>query len=148
VRLNAGVTKAFRKYLERAAEKLGSQAALASELGIDPTRVSRLKRGQKPYGRLNFENCLKLAAILDQSPPDILRAAGHLRQAALYEQLCGPAGPNRLLKSSEWQLLQIWRSLPQYRRAAFLNLMRTEGGPAATSRREFRDGARRERRAG
>jgi DNA-binding Xre family transcriptional regulator len=139
------VTASFRQLLDRAAQKLGSQTALAAALGVDPTRISRLKQGRGDYSRLNFENCLKLAAILDEWPPDVLRAAGHARHATLFESLCGPRGAARSLKSSEWQLLQLWRDLSSTRQAAFLNLLKTEGGPAgvATSRREFSGAPRR-----
>jgi hypothetical protein len=130
----------FQGLLERAARQLGSQAALARALGIDPTRVSRLIRGGGEYARLNFENCLRLAAILDEWPAEVLRSAGHSEQAALLQRLCGSPGDERSVKSSEWQLLQMWRELPAARQAAVLTLLQTEGGPAApaaTVRREF-----------
>jgi hypothetical protein len=130
----------FRAYLDRAARSLGSQAALAKALGVDPTRISRLMRGAGEYAHLNFENCLKLAVILDEWPADVLRSAGHSDQAALLELLCGPPSLERTLKSSEWQLLQMWRDLSAARQAAVLTLLRTEGEPAApvaTVRQEF-----------
>ena len=128
----------FQSYLDQAAKHLGSQAALARALGVDPTRISRLLKGAGDYAHLNFENCLRLAAILDEWPAEVLRAAGHTEQAALLEQLCGPSG--RSIKSSEWQLLHMWRELPADRQAAVLTLLKTEGRPAAavaTVRREF-----------
>ena len=97
-------------------------------------------KGAGDYARLNFENCLRLAAILDESPADVLRTAGHTDQAVLLEQLCGPSNGERTIKSSEWQLLQMWRQLPAVRQAAVLTLLKTERGPAAppaTVRREF-----------
>jgi hypothetical protein len=130
----------FQSFLDRAAKHLGSQAALAKALGIDPTRISRLIRGAGDYAHLNFENCLRLAAILDEWPAEVLRAAGHTEQAALLEQLCGPPDSERSIKSSEWQLLHMWRDLPADRQAAILTLLKTEGRPAAppaTVRREF-----------
>src|SRR5262245_559369 len=130
----------FRAYLDRAAARLGSKVALARALGIDPTRISRLMRGTGDYARLNFENCLRLAAILDEWPTEVLKAAGHTDQAALLEQFCGPASSDRAIKSSEWQLLQMWRELPAARQAAILTLLEPEGepaAPAATVRREF-----------
>jgi DNA-binding Xre family transcriptional regulator len=138
------VTALFRTLLERAAEKLGSQTALAAALGIDPTRISRLKQGRGDYSRLNFENCLKLAAILDEWPADVLRAAGHTQHARLFEAICGRARDDRSIKSSEWELLRLWRDLPPTRQAAFLNLLKTEGGPAvaSTGRRQFSGAAR------
>src|SRR5262245_12441723 len=140
----------FRTYLDRAARRLGSQVALAKAMGIDPTRISRLMRGAGDYARLNFENCLKLAAILDEWPADVLRAAGHRDQATLLEQLCGPPTLGRAVKSSEWRLLQLWRELPAARQAAVLTLLKTEGEPAAptaTVRQEFPRSVRRRRRA-
>lgn len=130
----------FQSCLDRAAKHLGSKVALARALGIDPTRISRLMKGAGDYTRLNFENCLRLAAILDESPEEVLRAAGHTEQALLLEQLCGPPPGERPIKSSEWQLLHMWRQLPAARQAAILTLLRTEKGPAAppaTVRREF-----------
>ena len=59
----------FQSYVGRAAKHLGSQVALAKALGIDPTRISRLMKGAGDYARLNFENCLRLAAILMSGPP-------------------------------------------------------------------------------
>jgi hypothetical protein len=123
----------FRTYLDRAARRLGSQTALAKALDVDPTRISRLMRGSGEYLRLNFENCLKLATILDEWPADLLKAAGHTAQAALLEQLCGPPTVRGALKSSEWRLLQMWRELPAARQAAILTLLKTEGGPAASA---------------
>jgi hypothetical protein len=142
------VTAAFRQLLDRAAEKLGSQVALAAALGIDAARVSRLRQGRGIYSRLNFENCLKLAAILDEWPADVLRAAGHAQYATLFEKFCGPPGAAHSLKSSEWLLLQLWRDLPAERQTAFLNLLKTEGGPAgvSTRRQEFPVAARRSTR--
>ena len=58
----------FQAFLERAARRVGSQVALAKALGVDPTRISRLIRGGGDYARLNFENCLRLAQILDEWP--------------------------------------------------------------------------------
>jgi hypothetical protein len=131
----------FRTFLERATHHLGSQVALAKALGIDPTRINRLlKGGGGDYAHLNFENCLRLAAILDERPAEVLRSAGHHEQAALLEHVCGPIGGERSLRSSEWQLVQLWRELPTSRQAALLTLLATEGGPAAavtTVRREF-----------
>jgi hypothetical protein len=140
----------FQSYLERAAQSLGSQIALARALGIDPTRISRLMRGTGDYARLNFENCLRLAAILDEWPAPILRAAGHVDQAVLLERLCGPSAGERSLKSSEWQLLRKWRTLPIARQKAVITLLETEGEPAAPSasvRRQFPRDVRRRRRA-
>jgi hypothetical protein len=97
-------------------------------------------RGAGEYAHLNFENCLKLAVILDEWPAEILKAAGHTDQAALLERLCGPPSLERTLKSSEWQLLQMWRELSTARQAAVLTLLKTEGEPAApvaTVRQEF-----------
>jgi hypothetical protein len=131
---------AFRLYLDRAAHHSGSQAALAKALGIDPTRISRLMRGGGDYAHLNFENCLRLAAILDEWPADVLRAAGHAEQAVLLEQLCGPPDHERSIRASEWQLLQAWRELPRAKQAAVLTLLKTQGEPAASVaavRREF-----------
>lgn len=130
----------FQTFLDRAARRLGSQVALAKALGIDPTRISRLMRGGGDYARLNFENCLRLAAILDERPAEVLRAAGHDEQALLLEQVCGPASGERVVKSSEWQLLEMWRTLPPERQAAILTLLKPEGEPAAPPaavRREF-----------
>ena len=129
----------FRNYLDRAARHLGSQLALAKALGIDPTRISRLMRGGGDYAHLNFENCLRLAAILDEWPVEVLRAAGHTEQEVLLEQLCGPSGPERFIRSSEWQLLQTWRELPRAKQAALLTLLKAQGEPAAPAavRREF-----------
>ncbi len=130
----------FRLYLDRAARHLGSQVALAKALGIDPTRISRLMRGGGDYAHLNFENCLRLAAILDEWPVEVLRAAGHTEQAALLDQLCGPTDRERSIRSSEWQLLQAWRELPRAKQAAVLTLLKSQGEPAAPSapvRREF-----------
>lgn len=132
---------AFRIYLDRAAKHLGSQVALAKALGIDPTRVSRLMRGGGDYAHLNFENCLRLAAILDEWPVEVLRAAGHTEQALLLEQLCGPPEGERSIRSSEWEMLQAWRELPRAKQAAVLTLLKSQGEPAAppaTVRREFR----------
>src|SRR5262245_53307627 len=137
----------FQTYLNRAARHLGSQAALAKALGVDPTRISRLMKGAGDYAHLNFENCLRLAAILDEWPSEVLRAAGHTEQALLVERLYGPPTQGRSLKSSEWQMLQMWRELPAARKAAILTLLETEGGPAAsattTVRREFPSHVRR-----
>ena len=130
----------FQTLLDRAARRVGSQVALAKALGIDPTRISRLVRGSGDYARLNFENCLRLAQILDELPVDILKAAGHTEQARLFEQLCGPPSAERSLRSSEWQLLKMWRELPAARQAAILTLLKTEEEPAAPPapvRREF-----------
>ena len=140
----------FQTYLERAAQSLGSQVALAKALGIDPTRISRLMRGTGDYARLNFENCLRLASILDEWPGAILRAAGHVDQAALLEKLCGPSTGERSIKSSEWQLLKKWRTLPAARQRAVFTLLETEGEPAAAAtsvRREFPSDVRRRRGA-
>ena len=131
---------AFRLYLDRATKHLGSQLALAKALGIDPTRVSRLMHGGGDYAHLNFENCLRLAAILDEWPPEVLRAAGHAEQAVLFEQLSGPPGGERVVRSSEWKLLQAWRELPREKQAAVMTLLKAQGEPAAPSapvRREF-----------
>ena len=131
-------TDAFRLYLDRAAKHLGSQVALARALGIDPTRVSRLMRGDGDYAHLNFENCLRLAAILDEWPAEVLRAAGHIDQAVLLEKLCGPSGGERSVRSSEWALLQAWRELSREKQAAVLTLLQSQGEPAAAAvRREF-----------
>ena len=130
----------FRPYLDRAAKHLGSQVALARALGIDPTRISRLMRGGGDYAHLNFENCLRLAAILDEWPAEVLRAAGHVEQAALLEHLCGPPGGERAVRSSEWELLHAWRELPRSKQAAVLTLLKSQGEPAAPAaavRREF-----------
>jgi hypothetical protein len=136
----------FRMYLDRAAQHLGSQVALARALGIDPTRISRIMKGAGDYTHLNFENCLRLAAILDEWPSEVLRAAGHTEQAVLVEHLYGPPTHGRSLKSSEWQLLQMWRELSTERQAAIMTLLKTEGGPAAstpTLRHEFSGNVRR-----
>jgi hypothetical protein len=136
----------FQQYLDRAARHMGSQVALARALGIDPTRISRIMKGAGDYAHLNFENCLRLAAILDEWPSEVLRAAGHTEQAALVEQLYGPPGHGRSLKSSEWALLHIWRGLPAERQAAILTLLKPEGGPAVsatTVRPEFSGAVRR-----
>jgi hypothetical protein len=117
--------------LDRAAKNEGSQVALARALGIDPTRISRLMKGRGDYARLNFENCLRLAAILGEAPARVLRAAGHAEQAVLVERLCGVPSDEGSLKSSEWELLQMWRALPAQRQAALLTLLRTEEEPAA-----------------
>ena len=135
----------FQLLLGRAARHLGSQVALARALGVDPTRISRLLKSRGDYPHLNFENCLRLAAILDLSPNEVLTAAGHTEQAALLERWCGPQRPDMSIKSSEWQLLQMWRDLPVERQTALLTLLKTEGGPVAaiTDRREFPRSARR-----
>jgi hypothetical protein len=131
-------TDAFRIYLDRAAKHLGSQVALARALGIDPTRISRLMRGNGDYAHLNFENCLRLAALLDELPAEVLRAAGHTDQAVLLEKLCGPPEGERSVRSSEWALLQAWRGLSAEKQAAVLTLLESQGEPAAPAvRREF-----------
>jgi hypothetical protein len=134
------ITNDFQTLLERAARRVGSQVALAKALGIDPTRISRLIRGNGDYARLNFENCLRLAQILDEWPIEILKAAGHTEQARLFEQLCGPSRDERSVRAGEWELLQKWRELPAAQKSAILTLLRTEEEPAAPPaavRREF-----------
>jgi hypothetical protein len=59
----------FRLYLERAAKHLGSQLALARRLESIPRASAVLMRGGGDYAHHNFENCLRLAAILDEWRP-------------------------------------------------------------------------------
>lgn len=68
--------------LKRAIAVTGSQAALARAMGMNRSRLNRVINGM----RFGISNCLKLAAVIDESPHVVLRAYGYAAEADILQQ--------------------------------------------------------------
>jgi hypothetical protein len=78
------------RLIERYARRYGSLSALGKAIGLSPSRMSRLSRGDQ--GSLEVLNCLKLADLMAESPDTILRAAGKADVADLIARLYQSTG--------------------------------------------------------
>jgi transcriptional regulator with XRE-family HTH domain len=78
------------RLIERYARRYGSLSALGKAIGLSPSRMSRLARGDQ--GSLEVINCLKLAELTGESPASILRSADKADVAELIERLYQSTG--------------------------------------------------------
>ena len=117
----------FRALLERAAAKYPSKQAFAKELGITPSRFSRVLRGD--YS-MEVVNCLRLAKLSGEQPSDVLTAAGKRDVADLIEHLYG----DQTLAEPERTLLSQWAHLTGQQQSTIRSLIR-ELLPAKKKRR-------------
>lgn len=81
-------TRAFRELVLDLANRHGSLSALAQQLGLSPSRLSRVANGT-PGASMEVVNCLRLAQLAGQSPAQVLRAAGKADVADLLDGLYG-----------------------------------------------------------
>lgn len=112
-----GLENDFKALLNRIVGRYPSRAALAKELHITPSRLSRaLNTGDFP---LNVANCLRLAKLSGDSPTTILRAAGKTDVAELIELLYGKPE----YSADERELVDAWRTLSPRARTALRSLV-------------------------
>lgn len=112
--------------LSRYKERYGSLRALGHAIGLSPSRMSRLARGDE-QGSLDVINCLKLAEVTGASPTRILRAAGKGEVAALIETLYKSEGREATMPAlppDQAEVIALWTSLPPQHRAAALESLR------------------------
>src|SRR5579885_1214122 len=79
----------FKTLLNRIAAGFPSHRALATALGVTPSRLSRAMTGTGGEFPFNVTNCLRLAQLSGESASEILRAAGKKDVADLIEALYG-----------------------------------------------------------
>ena len=79
--------------------RFGSQTALGNAIGLSPTRISRVLKGDGCS--LEVISCLRLAEVTGESPTVILRAAGKWDVAELIERLYGKPRPVLIPRLSE-----------------------------------------------
>jgi transcriptional regulator with XRE-family HTH domain len=86
------VVRKFGELLEGVLPRFPTKQAFAKEIGISPSRFSRLLAGrERPGDSLNVLHCLKLAKATGLPPSDVLRTAGKdkIKIADLIESLYG-----------------------------------------------------------
>lgn len=88
----------LQKLLLELVARYGTQTALAKAIGITPSRLTRILKGEDA---LNVKNCLQLAKVADLSPSQILRAADKSDIADLIEELYGKEAPIRVAGALE-----------------------------------------------
>lgn len=109
------------------AARLGSQTALADELGVSATSVSRWIKGA---GRPELIYCLRIAQISGISAADVLKAAGWTSQLALIEACFGTARPEPEMSIPEraMELLNTFAKLTERDRQAVIQLAKVLAG--------------------
>jgi len=120
---------ALGELLAAQARRLGSVSAVAKALGISPSRLSRVGRGD--YS-LEVVNCLKLAQLSGEPATEVLRAAGKGDVADLLESQFGKGRPQ--LPASHRLLLEKWETIPPSVREHFLVLIDHAAAGAAQVR--------------
>ena len=84
--LTVGMVETLPDLVRRAMALVnGSQTALAKQLEISPSRISRILKGDYSF---EVVYCLRLAKLLHLPIPDVLRAAGKHQEAALLDDVC------------------------------------------------------------
>ncbi len=71
-------------------QRFGTKDALARAIGISPSRLGRVMKGQHS---LEVINCLRLAKVSGLPVAQILQAAGKTEIDRLIRELYGPAAP-------------------------------------------------------
>ena len=94
-----GAATRLRQIIADAVGRFGSQTALGNAIGLSPTRISRVLKGDGCS--LEVISCLRLAEVTGESPTVILRAAGKWDVAELIERLYGKPRPQLIPKLSE-----------------------------------------------
>jgi plasmid maintenance system antidote protein VapI len=94
-----GVATRLRQIIAEAVGRFGSQTALGNAIGLSPTRISRVLKGDGCS--LEVISCLRLAEVTGESPTVILRAAGKWDVAELIERLYGKPRPLLIPRLSE-----------------------------------------------
>ena len=94
-----GVAARLRQIIADAVGRFGSQTALGNAIGLSPTRISRVLKGDGCS--LEVISCLRLAEVTGESPTVILRAAGKWDVAELIERLYGKPRPQLIPKLTE-----------------------------------------------
>jgi transcriptional regulator with XRE-family HTH domain len=115
--LQALIAELVRRY--------GSLRALATRLGMSPSRFSRLARGGEGNS-LEVVNCLRLAELTGESASRILRLAGKADVADLIERLYGPTAIGPSSNKEIEQLLDAWTDLLPGTRDALLSYIKTQ----------------------
>ncbi|HEX8030327.1 MAG TPA: helix-turn-helix transcriptional regulator [Vicinamibacterales bacterium] len=139
----------FRALLDEGEELFATQKEFAEAIGINPTRYSKMARGDAYT--LNVRNCLSLAGILKRAPTEVLRAAGKGDIADLLDQLYGvqqyaplPGGTQGRELAAEWArmspeqrgiVLTVIRQLPKVASPSVAAVKATAKKPARTARR-------------
>lgn len=120
----------FRELLEGFVDVFGSQTALGRAIGVSPSRLSRVIRGEHS---LEVINCLRLAAVTGTSPSVLLRAAGKSDIADLVERLYGRSRPTAPppLTASQREVLDLWDRIPSERLAPLLFTMKVYAAASA-----------------
>ena len=93
------VATRLRQIIADAVGRFGSQTALGNAIGLSPTRISRVLKGDGCS--LEVISCLRLAEVTGESPTVILRAAGKWDVAELIERLYGKPRPLLIPRLSE-----------------------------------------------
>lgn len=78
--------KKLRGYVRQLIDKFGTQTALAEKIGMT---LSAFSRAVNEEGTFSFENCLRLADAFGDDPVVVLRVAGKLDQADLFQRVRG-----------------------------------------------------------
>jgi Plasmid maintenance system antidote protein len=80
------VNKKLRGYIRQLVDKYGTQTALSEKIGMT---LSAFSRAVNEEGTFSFENCLRLADAFGDDPVVVLRVAGKLNQADLFQRVRG-----------------------------------------------------------
>lgn len=96
--------KKLRGYIRQLVDKYGTQTALAEKIGMT---LSAFSRAVNEEGTFSFENCLRLADAFGDDPVVVLRVAGKLDQADLFQRVRGEKVAN--LRALE--LLDQWSKI-------------------------------------
>ena len=91
----------LRQYIRQLVDKYGTQTALAEKIGMT---LSAFSRAVNEEGTFSFENCLRLADAFGDDPVVVLRVAGKLDQADLFQRVRGERVANlrALLHLEKW----------------------------------------------
>lgn len=123
------------------AARYPSKKAFAAALEIDAGHLNHVMGGQGPFG---VRTCLRLAALIDQSPVDILRLADKDEEATLIEAAYY-APRHSDLTATQRQLLVIWDRIPPAAWPVRNELLRALEQLATMPARSRRPRARRQR---
>lgn len=120
--------KPFLALLAQGERKFEWDYEFAKALRIDPTRYSKLKKGEA--GVLGVERCLRLAAILHRPAGEVLRTAGHTRIADLLDHAYSPQATAATTIDDE-EMASLWRGLESADRDLIRDFARRFRTPAA-----------------
>jgi hypothetical protein len=111
----------FTALLQQIRRRFPSDRALAKEIGITPSRLSRALHEKGDYASsFNALNCLRLAHLSGEPAGRVLRAAGKSEYAELLEKLYRPS-----VSDAEREVLALWDELSPARKASLLDMMQT-----------------------